>query len=110
MKKFNKTLTAAEIRNANIDKNSVLGKAFQWINNEKCYFLCIDGERRFCFSCENDVTKSINKIKKMGFGFGWRQPSNTDEEKGIIQAGLNGENPFAYSIICANPEYNEVVK
>ena len=110
MKNLAKTITAEEIRKANLKKDSRLSKDFQWIDDNKCYFLCIDAERRFCFTCENDVTKSITKIKNMGLGFGWTQPINTDEENGIIQAGLNGENPFAYSIICANPKYNKISK
>ena len=32
----------------------------------------------------------------MGLGFGWQSPQLTDEEKGIVQASKNGENPFAY--------------
>ncbi len=100
MEKLTKTITVAEIRNANIKKSSTLSKYFQWVNNKECYFLRIDGEVKYCFNSDNALTKSINKIKKLGLGLGWIQPSNTDEENGLIQAGLNGEDPFRFSIIC----------
>lgn len=35
---------------------------------------------------------------------------SSDEFDGIVQAAKNGENPFAYTIICSNPELNEVHK
>jgi hypothetical protein len=34
----------------------------------------------------------------------------SDETDGIIQAAELGENPFAFSIICANPELNGIFK
>lgn len=34
--------------------------------------------------------------------FNWQ----SDEHDGIIQAAQLGENPFAFSIICANPNFN----
>ena len=105
-----KPLTAAQIRSANITEKSVLSKDFIWTDNTDCYFLCINGKRAFCFTCESNVTKSINKIKNKGLGFGWNKHQNTDEENGLIQASKNGENPFAYTIICGNPKYNKTQK
>jgi hypothetical protein len=44
----------------------------------------------------------------MDLGWGWQAPQLTDEEQGIVQASQNGENPFAYSIICADPSQNGI--
>jgi hypothetical protein len=32
----------------------------------------------------------------------------TEEDEGIIEASKNGENPFAFSIICANTSLNGI--
>lgn len=109
MKRVNATLTAREIREMNIKENDVLGFDYQWDGVDNNY-LTINGERVLSFSSQSDRKKSFDKIKRMGFGFGWKAPILTDEEEGIIQASKNGENPFAYSIICANPKLNEVVR
>jgi len=101
-----KAITAKEIRNSNLTENCVLSHDFQ----NGMYFLCINSVRKYSFKCSSDVTKSVNKIKKMGFGFGTHEKQLTDEEEGLIQATKNGENPFAYSIICANPKLNKIVK
>ena len=110
MKRLNKTLTAKEIRDLNIKENDVLGFDFQWEKGLDNYYLIVNGERVISFTNSKDRRKSFDKIKRLGFGFGWEVPQLTDEEKGIIQAHKNGENPFAYSIICANPKMNEVVR
>lgn len=110
MKTVNSTLTAKEIRNLNINENDVMGFDYQWENGIDNNYLTINGKRIISFSKSLDRKKSFDKIKRMGFGLGWKAPLLTDEEQGIIQAVQNGENPFAYSIICANPEMNKIVK
>jgi hypothetical protein len=50
--------------------------------------------------------KLWNKLKRMGFEQHFNFSS--DEVNGIKQAGLNGENPFAYSIICSDSKLNEI--
>ena len=53
-------------------------------------------------------TKLWNKLKRMGFEQHYNFSS--DEMDGIAQAGKNGENPFRYTMICANPALNERAK
>jgi len=110
MKTLNSTLTAKEIRNLNLNENDVMGFDFQYFNGLDNNYLTINGDRVVSFINRKDRRKSFDKIKRMGLALGWMAPQLTDEEKGIIQANKNGENPFAYSIICANPKMNEKVK
>lgn len=110
MKTSNNTLTAVEIRNLNLNENDVMGFDFQWENGIDNNYLTINGERVVSFTNSRDRRKSFDKIKRMGLALGWKAPQLTDEEEGIIQAHKNGENPFAYSIICANPKMNKVVR
>jgi hypothetical protein len=110
MKTSNSVLTAAEIRNLNLNENDIMGFDFQWENGVDNNYITINGERFLSFTKESDRKKSFDKIKRMGFALGWQKPLPTDEDMGIIQAHKNGENPFAYSIICSNPSRNEVVK
>jgi len=110
MRTLKSTLTAKEIRALNLNKNDVMGFDFQWEDGVDNNYLTINGERVISFTNAINRRKSLDKIKRMCFGFGWKAPQLTDEEEGIIQASKNGENPFAYSIICANPKMNEIVK
>jgi hypothetical protein len=110
MKTSNSTLTAKEIRNLDINENDVLGFDFQWENGVDNNYLTVNSKRVVSFINSKDRRKSFDKIKRMGLGLGWKAPQLTDEEKGIAQAAKNGENPFAYSIICANPKMNEIVR
>jgi hypothetical protein len=106
----NNTLTAQQIRNLNIQKNDVLGFDYQWENGVDNNYLTVNGKRVISFTNSKHRRNSFDKIKRMGFGWGWKMGQLTDEENGIIQASQNGENPFAYSIICANPKYNKIVR
>ena len=110
METLNSTLTAKQIRSLNLTEDDVMGFDFEWENEVDNHYLTINGERVLSFTNSNDRKKSFDKIKRMGLALGWKAPQLTDEEEGIIQAAKNGENPFAYSIICANPEMNEIVR
>lgn len=110
MKTTNNTLTVKEIRNLNLNEKDVMGFDFQWENGIDNNYLTINGKRIVSFTNSRNRRKSFDKIKKMGLALGWEVPQLTDEEQGIIQANKNGENPFAYSIICANPKMNRIVK
>ena len=103
-----KTITASEIRSLNISKDSVMSYDYLYSNGQNNYYIVIDGVKRI--KCENSTTqrKSFNKIKEYGFGFGEGKRMLTDEEEGLCQAAKNGENPFAFSMICANPELNGI--
>jgi hypothetical protein len=104
------TLTAKEIKSMNLAEGDVMGYEYQWEDDKDNYYLVINGKRVASFSNLKHRKQSFDKIKRMGFALGWKAPLLTDEEQGIIQAHKNGENPFAYSIICANPKLNQVVK
>lgn len=110
MRTLNNTLTAKEIRTLNINEMDVLGFDYQWENGVDNNYLTINGKRVISFLSWKDREKTVSKIKRMGLGLGWKAPILTDEEEGIIQAGKLGLNPFAYSIICSNPELNQIVK
>ena len=110
MKTTNSILTAKEIRNLNIKESDILGFDFQYENGIDNNYLTINGERVISFIDAKNRRKTFDKIRKMGFGWGWKAPQLTDEEEGIIQAAKNGENAFAYSIICSNPLLNKIVK
>jgi len=110
METLNRVLTAKEIRSLNLNEYDVMSYEYIYQHGEDNYYLLINGERVVRFANWQDRKKSYFKIKRMGFARGWKAPILTDEEEGIIQAVKNGENPFAYSIMCANPKYNEVVK
>jgi hypothetical protein len=62
------------------------------------------------FSSETprEKTNLWNKLKRMGFEQHYNFSS--DEFDGICQAAKNGENPFAYSIICSNPKLNGIFR
>lgn len=49
-----------------------------------------------------------NKLKRMGFEQHYNFSS--DEFQGVAEAGRRGENPFAYTIMCANTNRNSIVK
>ena len=106
----NNTLTAQEIKSMNLNEGDVMGFDFQWENDKDNYYLTINGKRVVSFVSPRHRKNSFDKIKRMGLGLGWVAPQLTDEEEGIIQAHKNGENPFAYSIICANSKMNEIVR
>lgn len=112
--KIQSKISAQEIRTLNLSEETVLGFEFQWCDtgegNKDHNFIVADGKRILAFDSSRNQRKAYDKIRKMGLGWGWKTPQFTDEEQGIIQAAGNGENPFAYSIICSNPEMNEVVK
>lgn len=52
--------------------------------------------------------KLWNKLLKMGFDRHYNIQS--DETDGLVQAAENGENPFAFSVICADPSQNGIFK
>ena len=109
MRTSNTVLTAVEIRNLNLTESTVMGFDYEYNGGNNNDYLTANGIRIIAFSSAKDRRKSLDKIKRMGLGFGWVAPKLTDEEEGIIQASKNGENPFAYSMICANPLLNKSV-
>jgi hypothetical protein len=110
MKNYIKTMTANEIRNSGIKATDSLGYDYQYEHSVDNYYLTVNGVRTIRFTNNKDLTKSYNKIKSMGRGLAWTKPQLTDEEQGIIQAAENGENPFAFSVICSNPKLNGIFK
>ena len=109
MTNLNNTLSAKQIRELKIENKDVMGFAFQNDGIEH-HYLTINGKRFLSFTNSCDRRKSFNKIKRMGFGLGSTPTMITDEDRGIIQASKNGENPFAYSVMYANSEMNKIVK
>jgi hypothetical protein len=108
MKNLTTTITASEIRSLNIQKNDCLSFSYCWENGQDNHYLHVNGNKVASFSTSREQLKSYNKIRKMDLGWGWKAPQLTDEEQGIIEAAKNGENPFAYSIICADPSQNGI--
>jgi len=108
--KIQTKITASEIRNLGLTKETVLGFDFIWDGENENNFLCADGKRILSFDTGKNRRLAYDKIRRMNLGWGWVAPQLTDEEEGIIEASKNGENPFAYSIICADPSQNGIFK
>lgn len=92
--------TATQIRQANPN-----GKMTMVSGNNNIVF---DNGVIFQSATSREKTNLWNKLKRMGFEQHFNFSS--DEHDGIVQASENGENPFAYSIMCANPLLNEISK
>lgn len=107
---LNNTLTAQQIRSLNINEMDLMSFEYIYDNDRENNYLLVNEVRVANFDSSKNRKKSFDKIKKMGLGLGWQAPQLTDEESGIIQAGLNNENPFAYTIMCADPTRNEIVR
>ena len=60
------------------------------------------------FSSETSLqkVKLWNKLVRMGYEKPETSFFGQDELEGLCMASANGENPFAYSIICSNPDLN----
>lgn len=54
------------------------------------------------------IVSRVFRILKQDLYFEQDFNYQSDENDGIIQAANNGENPFAYSVICANPSLNGI--
>lgn len=93
--------TSKEIRKANPQ-----GKMSMDYNGT--HNIIFDNGVVFVSATSRENTKLWNKLLKMGYNrhYNWQ----SDETDGIIQAAKLGENPFAFSIICANPELNGIFK
>ena len=110
MEILKRVLTASEIRSMGLKDSDTMSYDYLYAGGQDCHYLVINGQNRVIFSNTKERERTYNKIKDMGFCRGWVKPLPTDEEEGIVEAAKRGENPFAYSIMCANPKYNEVVK
>ena len=60
------------------------------------------------FQSETSMQKVTlwNKLIRMGYDYKRASFFGQDELDGLCMAAANGENPFAYSIICSNPSMN----
>jgi len=54
------------------------------------------------------IQSKVFRTLKHELGFAQDFNFTTDEDAGIIQASKNGENPFAFSMICANTKLNGI--
>lgn len=92
--------TAAQIRKANPQ-----GKMTMVSGTQQIIF-----DNGVIFESSNSIEKQNlwNKLIRMGYERHYNFSS--DEFDGICQAAQNGENPFAYSIICSNPALNGIFK
>lgn len=90
--------TAKEIRKANPDGKMTMVSG----TND----IAFDNGVIFKSSSSNEKRNLWNKLKRMGFVQHYNFSS--DENDGIVQASKNGENPFAFSIICANTSLNGI--
>jgi hypothetical protein len=60
---------------------------------------------------ENSLTAGkVFRILKHELMFAQNYNWQSDEHDGIVQAAQLGLNPFAYSVICANPAMNGIFK
>ena len=109
-------IRVSQIRSLNLTKETVLSFDYEYQNSRDNYYIVADGKRIINCTTSKIQRASFNKIRGNGsgqgdgYGWGWVKPQLTDEEQGLIQAAENGENPFAFSIICSNPELNGTFK
>jgi len=101
METKNKPLTASEIRNLNLKKESTYSFAY-WSTSdrkgEEQLILTTDGnEVTIYFDNWRDMKTTVNKMRKMGLCWGWVKPIPTDEEKGL--AAADPKTVFNYSIL-----------
>lgn len=70
--------------------------------------ILFDNGVSFISTTSKEQTLLWRKLARMGY----RQHYNfkSDEIDGLVQAGKNGENPFAFSLICADPSKNGIFK
>ncbi len=95
-----RTTTAAQIRTANPQGEMSLVSGT----------LDIVFKNGVIFTSETYRQRQVlwNKLLRMGYDRCYNFSS--DEFDGVCQAAQLGENPFAYTIICANPSLNEICK
>lgn len=92
--------TAKEIRQANPQ-----GKMTMVSGTNDIVF---DNGVTFTSESSREKKNLWNKLVRMGFNQHYNFSS--DEMNGVAEAGRRGENPFAFSIICANPKRNGIFK
>jgi hypothetical protein len=93
--------TASQIRKANPQ-----GKMMMDYNGT--HQIIFDNGVIFTSASSRDNTNLWNKLLRMGFNRHYNFQS--DEIDGLVQASENGENPFAFSIICSNTSLNGIFK
>jgi hypothetical protein len=93
--------TASQIRKANPQ-----GKMTMDYNGT--HQIIFDNGVIFTSATSRDNTNLWNKLLRMGFNRHYNFQS--DEIDGLVQASQNGENPFAFSIICSNTSLNGIFK
>lgn len=99
--KSNIMTTASQIRKANPQ-----GKMTMDYNGT--HQIIFDNGVIFTSASSRDNTNLWNKLLRMGFNRHYNFSS--DEIDGLVQASQNGENPFAFSIICSNTSLNGIFK
>lgn len=94
------TNSANQIRKAN-----PVGKMTMVSGNNNIVF-----DNGVIFESENsrEQRKLWDKLLRMGFERHYNFSS--DEFDGLAQAGANGENPFAFTMMCSNPALNGIFK
>jgi hypothetical protein len=92
--------TSKQIRNANPS-----GKMTKVSGTNNIVF---DNGVTFTNETSREQTNLWNKLKRMGFEQHYNFSS--DENEGLVEAGRRGENPFAYSMICADTKRNGIYK
>lgn len=70
--------------------------------------ILFDNGVKFISATSREQSILWRKLSRMGYIQHYN--FNSDENDGIVQAGLNGENPFAFSMICADPRKNGIYK
>jgi hypothetical protein len=102
-------LTAQQIRLSGLKREDVLSYDYIYKNGVDNYFLLVNGKVKWTFASSRLRFLSLRKIERMGLGLGWCKPQLTDEEIGLCEAAKRGENPFAYTLMCADPRQNVIL-
>jgi hypothetical protein len=72
--------------------------------------ICFSNGAKLVFINDSITRGKVFRILKHELFYEQDFNFQSDETEGIIQASQNGENPFACTIMCANPLLNEVCK
>ena len=107
MKRITKALVQRLVKENNA--SGKISMSYLYENNKDNHNIHFANGVKLTF--ENSITAGkVFRILKFELGFEQDYNFQSDENDGIVQAALLGENPFTYSIMCSNPALNEVVK
>lgn len=93
-----------------VKENNASGKItldYKYNNQKDEYYVYFSNGVKLLFETPKEQNK-VFRILKLELGFEQNFNFSSDEHDGIVQAAQNGENPFAFSVICTNTCLNGI--